>query len=133
MDRFLLKSKIHRATVTHADLDYEGSVTLDVELMEAADILEHERVSIWNVTTGSRFDTYALRGARHGGDVCINGAAAHHAKPGDLVIIASWAQMSDDEAHRHEPRVIFVDAQNRIRERAAHETAGPLPSPHLSR
>src|SRR6516165_2636654 len=90
MNRFMLKSKIHRATVTHADVDYEGSLTLDVDLLEAADILPHEEVHVWNVTRGTRLRTYALAGEPGLGVVCVNGAAAHLARPADLVIVASF-------------------------------------------
>jgi aspartate 1-decarboxylase len=92
MRRILFKSKIHRATVTQADLDYEGSVTIDATLLRAADILPYEKVHIWNRTNGSRLETYALEGAAGSGVICVNGAAAHHAKPGDIVIIATFAE-----------------------------------------
>ena len=108
----MFKSKIHRATVTQADLDYEGSVTLDPELMELADIGEHEVVHIWNITQGTRLTTYALAGDRGSRVVCINGAAAHLATTGDLVIIAAFCHMSADEARDHQPRVVLVDAHN---------------------
>src|SRR5947209_15119169 len=91
--RFMLKSKIHRATVTHADVDYEGSVTLDPRLLEAADILPYEKVHVWNVTRGTRLETYAIPGEAGSGVVCINGAAAHLARPGDLVIIATFVDL----------------------------------------
>lgn len=112
MFRTLMKSKIHRATVTHADLDYIGSITLDVALMEAADLLPNERVEIYNVTNGERFATYAIPGPRGLGDVGLNGAAAHKVSVGDLVIIASYATMTDAEARAHVPAVVFVDAAN---------------------
>lgn len=114
MRRTMLKSKIHRVTVTDADLHYVGSITLDPLLMEAADILHHERVEVYNITGGERFATYAIPGERGAGEVCINGAAAHHARPGDLVILASYADVEDDEARSLEPRVVFVDEENRI-------------------
>jgi aspartate 1-decarboxylase len=123
MRRTLFKSKIHRATVTHADLDYEGSVTIDRDLMRAADILPYEKVAIWNVTRGSRLETYALEGPS--GVVCINGAAAHHNRPGDLVIIATFAEMDEAEARVHQPTVVLVDEQNRIKDAGAKEVAGP--------
>lgn len=113
MFRTLMKSKIHRATVTHADLDYIGSITLDVRLMEAADLLPNERVEIYNVTNGERFATYAIPGPRGRGDVGLNGAAAHKVSVGDLVIIAAYGQMSDQEARSFVPAVVFVDAHNR--------------------
>ena len=125
MRRTIFKSKIHRATVTHADLDYEGSVTLDADLMRAADILPYEQVAIWNVTRGSRLETYALEGPAGSGVVCVNGAAAHHNRPGDLVIIATFAEMEDAEARAHQPTVVLVDEQNRIKDAGAAEIAGP--------
>jgi aspartate 1-decarboxylase len=123
MRRTLFKSKIHRATVTHADLDYEGSVTIDADLLRAADILPYEKVAIWNVTRGSRLETYALEGPA--GVICINGAAAHHNKPGDLVIIATFAEMEEAEARTHEPTVVLVDEKNRIKAADLKEIAGP--------
>ena len=125
MRRTIFKSKIHRATVTHADLDYEGSVTLDADLMRAADILPYEQVAIWNVTRGSRLETYALEGAAGSGVVCVNGAAAHHNRPGDLVIVATFAEMEEAEARAHQPTVVLVDEQNRIKDAGAAEIAGP--------
>jgi aspartate 1-decarboxylase len=121
----LFKSKIHRATVTHADLDYEGSVTISAELMEAAQILEHEQIHIWNVTRGTRLTTYALRGEANSGVICINGAAAHLAKPGDLVILATFAEVEAAEARAWTPTVVLVDAKNRVVDPAAKEVAGP--------
>jgi aspartate 1-decarboxylase len=121
----VFKSKIHRATVTHADLDYEGSVTISAELMEAAQILEHEQIHIWNVTRGTRLTTYALRGEANSGVVCINGAAAHLAKPGDLVILATFAEVEAAEARTWSPTVVLVDGKNRIVDAALKEIAGP--------
>ena len=121
----LLKGKIHRCTVTHADLDYEGSVTISAELMEAAGIIEHEQVHIWNVTNGARLVTYAMRGARESGIVCINGAAAHLVKPAQLVIIAAFVSVSEVEAREWLPKVVFVDARNRRVARNSDETPGP--------
>lgn len=121
----LFKSKIHRATVTHADLDYEGSVTISNELMEAANILEHEQVHIWNVTRGTRLVTYALRGDPGSGVICINGAAAHLASPGDKVIIATFAEVEAEEAKGWNPTVILVDDKNRIADGEYRELAGP--------
>ena len=111
----MFKSKIHRATVTQADLHYEGSVTIDVVLLEAADILPHEDVRVWNVTRGTRLETYALGGERGSGVVCINGAAAHMCQPGDVVIIATFAQLGEQELRSHQPRVVFVDARTGFR------------------
>jgi aspartate 1-decarboxylase len=115
MLRTLLKSKIHRATVTEANLDYEGSITIDGELADAADLLPNERVEIYDVTNGSRLSTYVIRGEPGSGVIAINGAAAHLVKPGDLVIVASYAQMSDGEARDFQPRICFVDAENALR------------------
>ena len=120
----LFKSKIHRATVTHADLDYEGSVTISGELLDAAGILEHEQVHIWNVTQGTRLVTYALRGDADSGVICINGAAAHLANPGDKVILATFAEVDAAEAVGWEPTVVFVDDANRMVGKDA-EVAGP--------
>lgn len=125
MRRQVFKSKLHRATVTQADLDYEGSVTIDESLMEAADILENEAVHVWNVTRGTRLVTYALRGERGSGVVCINGAAAHLMRPGDLVIIATFCDLEDAEARTHQPKVVLLDEQNQIKELVAHEVPGP--------
>jgi aspartate 1-decarboxylase len=116
--------KVHRAVVTHADLDYEGSVSVDADLLDAAGILEHEEVHVWNVTRGTRLVTYALRAPSGSGVVCINGAAAHLASPGDLAIIASFGEMSDEEARAHQPKVVLVDRQNRIVDEGP-ERAGP--------
>lgn len=123
--RILFKSKIHRATVTHADVDYEGSVTIDRTLLEAADILPNEKVAVWNVTRGTRLETYALEGDAGSGVICINGAAAHLNQPGDLVILATFAEVEDAEARAWKPTVVFVDGQNRI-VRKDDEIAGPV-------
>lgn len=114
MLRTLLRAKIHRATVTAADVDYVGSVTIDAELMEAADLDHLERVEIWDVTSGSRVTTYAMRGRRGSGEVQINGAAAHHIRPGDLVIIAAYGHMDRSELASHRARVVLVDGANRV-------------------
>jgi aspartate 1-decarboxylase len=110
----MLKSKIHRATVTGADLHYEGSVTIDRNLMDAADIVSYEKVAVWNVTNGSRLETYAIEGERGSGVICLNGAAARLMAPRDLVIIASFVNMDNEAAIRHEPKLVFVDEQNRM-------------------
>jgi aspartate 1-decarboxylase len=125
MMRKMLRAKIHRARVTQADVDYEGSVTIDRTLMDAIDLLPNEAVAVWNVTNGERFETYAVEGPPDSGVVCINGAAAHKARPDDLVIIAAFTWLEEAAARRHEPRVIFVDERNRIRETRG-EVAGPL-------
>lgn len=113
MLRTMLKSKIHRATVTQADLHYVGSVTIDADLMDAADLLEGEQVTIVDINNGNRLVTYAITGQRGTGIIGINGAAAHLIHPGDLVILIAYATMEDAEARSFEPRVIFVDGQNR--------------------
>jgi aspartate 1-decarboxylase len=120
----LFKAKIHRATVTHADPDYEGSVTISGDLLDAAGILEHEQVHVWNQTRGTRLVTYALRGDDHSGVVCINGAAAHLARPGDHVILATFAAVDAADAAGWRPTVVFVDGANRAVARDA-EVAGP--------
>ena len=112
--RTMLKSKIHRATVTQADLHYVGSVTVDSDLLEAADLLPGERVAIVDVTNGARLETYVIPGTSGSGVIGINGAAAHLVHPGDLVILISYAQMDDDLARRYQPRVVHVDARNRM-------------------
>ena len=122
----IFKSKIHRATVTHADLEYEGSVTIDVGLMRAAQILPYEAVHIWNVTRGTRLTTYALEGPEGSGCVCVNGAAAHHHRPGDLVILATFADMTPAEAAHHQPIVVRVDAHNQIVPGSHQELPGPV-------
>jgi aspartate 1-decarboxylase len=109
------KSKIHRATVTEADLNYEGSITIDADLMDAADILPHEKVHILNVNNGERFDTYTIRGPRDSGVICLNGPAARLAHVGDTVIILTYAEMEREELLRHVPTIVFVDEKNRIR------------------
>jgi aspartate 1-decarboxylase len=110
----MLKSKLHRVTTTHSDLHYEGSCAIDELLLEAADIREHEHIDIWNVNNGARFSTYAIRAERGSGIISVNGSAARQAAPGDLLIIASFAQMDDKEIAAHHPRLVYVDAQNRI-------------------
>ena len=113
MRRTLMKSKIHRATVTDANLDYQGSVTIDPILLELADIVPYERVEIYNVTNGERFATYAIQGAPGRGEICLNGAAAHKVRPGHLVIIATYAEFEEAETRGWHPRVVFVDERNR--------------------
>jgi len=114
MQRIMLKSKIHRATITGADLEYEGSITIDRDLMDAADILSYEQVAIWDVTNGSRLETYAIEGERGSGVICLNGAAARLVAPKDLIIIASFANMDNQAALKHEPKLVFVDEKNRM-------------------
>jgi len=129
MRRRLFKSKIHRATVTQADLHYEGSVTIDANLMESADILPNEEVHVWNVTRGTRLATYAIRGEAGSGVICINGAAAHLCHAGDIVIIATFAEFDEAEARAHRPRVVLVDERNRIKDPNAVEVPGPALRP----
>lgn len=110
----MLGGKIHRATVTEADLHYEGSITVDSDLLDAAGILPGEAVHIWDVTNGARITTYTLAGRPGSGEICVNGGAAHHVKPGDLIVIASFVEMDDSEARTWQPSAVFVDAANRI-------------------
>jgi len=126
MMRIMMKSKIHRATVTQADLDYVGSVTLDAALMEAADLLEGEQVAIVDITNGARIETYVIPGERGSGVIGINGAAAHLVHPGDLVIIMSYALVTDAEARALEPKVVHVDDKNQIVE-LGNDPAEPVP------
>jgi len=122
--RTMMTSKIHRATVTQADLDYVGSITVDVDLLEAADLLPGERVDICNCTNGNRLSTYVIPGERGAGEICVNGAAAHLVGPGDVVILIAYSQIPDDEARTYLPRVVFVDAANRIVERGTDPRPG---------
>jgi aspartate 1-decarboxylase len=114
MYRTMCKSKIHRATVTGADLNYVGSITIDPVLMEAADLLEFEQVAVVNVNNGARFETYVIPGEPGRGEICLNGAAARLAHPGDKVIVISYAQYNEAEMETYRPVFIFVDEQNRI-------------------
>ncbi|MFO0928019.1 MAG: aspartate 1-decarboxylase [Gemmataceae bacterium] len=123
----MLKSKLHRLTVTHADVDYEGSLTLDRTLMDAAHILPWEEVHVWNVTRGTRLRTYAMEADPGTGIVCVNGAAAHLCKPGDLIIVATYTLLDEHAARQHRPRIVLVGANNRIT-RANGEM---IPGPHL--
>src|SRR5437764_13578758 len=124
MTRFMFKSKIHRAVVTQAELYYEGSLTVDAELLEAADLMEYEKVAVVNVNNGERFETYLLRGEPGSGTICLNGAAARKGSVGDEVIIISYASMSEEEARLHKPTVILVDKRNRIVSRTHEQPAG---------
>src|SRR4249919_85846 len=117
MQRTMLKAKLHRVTTTHAELNYEGSCAVDENLLEAADIREYEQIDIYNIANGERFTTYAIRAQRGSGIISINGAAARKASPGDLLIIASYASYSELELQKYHPRLIYVDAQNRIVDR----------------
>ncbi len=128
MIRTMMNGKIHRATVTQADLHYVGSVTVDEDLLDAADILPGELVHIVDITNGARLETYTIAGERGSGVIGINGAAAHLVHPGDLVILISYAQMDTAEARSHQPHVVFVDAANRI----VSTGADPADAPDLS-
>ncbi|MBI2486957.1 MAG: aspartate 1-decarboxylase [Deltaproteobacteria bacterium] len=114
MNRTLLKSKIHRATVTEANVDYEGSITVDKDLMGAAGLVPYEQVHIFNVKNGHRFYTYVIEGKRGSGVICTNGAAAHLAREGDTVIIASFASYDENEVNKHNPKLVYVDSNNKI-------------------
>jgi aspartate 1-decarboxylase len=116
MTRRMLKSKIHRATVTEANVEYEGSVSIDADLLRAADILPYEQVDIWDCSNGARLTTYAIEGEAGSGEICVNGAAAHRVKPGDVVILASWVDVPEADVRRHEAIRVFVDRRNRRRE-----------------
>ncbi len=116
MKRIVFKSKIHRATVTDADLHYEGSLTVDVDLLEAADILPNEQVHVWDVTSGNRLVTYAIAGPRGSGTICVNGAGAHLIKKGHTIIVGTFTMMKTRQAKRYRPTVIFVDEWNRIKD-----------------
>jgi len=121
MLRHFLLGKIHRATVTRADLDYVGSITLDPLLIDAAGFMENEKIDIYDVTNGSRLSTYVIPGLPGSGEVGINGAAAHLVRPGDLVILASYGYLTAEEAQAHAPKVVFVDDRNRIVSKATAE------------
>jgi aspartate 1-decarboxylase len=114
--RIMLKSKIHRARVTGANINYEGSITIDRRLMEEADILPYEQVQVLNINSGARFSTYAIEGAPGGGEICLNGAAARLATRGDIVIILTYCDVPEEEARGYEPKRVYVDADNKITE-----------------
>jgi aspartate 1-decarboxylase len=114
MQRIMLKSKLHRVRVTHSELHYEGSCAIDENLLDAADIREYQQIDIYNVTNGERFTTYAIRAQRGSGVISVNGAAAHKADPGDILIIASYAMYSELELQRFHPQLVYVDERNRI-------------------
>src|SRR5512139_2859754 len=120
MQRTLLKSKIHRATVTDCELHYEGSCAIDEDLLDAANMMENEQVHIWNINNGERFVTYAIRGERGTGIISVNGSAARRASVGDLIIIAAFAQVPEQQVQGFEPKLVFVDAHNRIKEERSH-------------
>ena len=114
MQRTMLKSKLHRVHVTHAELHYEGSCAIDDDLLDAADIKEYQQIDIYNITNGERFTTYAIRAQRGSGIISVNGAAAHKAKPGDLLIIASYAMYNEIELQKYRPLLVYVDEHNHI-------------------
>lgn len=126
MFRIMMKSKLHRATVTEANLEYVGSITIDEDLMDAADIYSNEKVQIVNNNNGARFETYVIAGPRGSGVICLNGAAARLVHPGDKVIIISYGMIDNKEARNHEPRVIILDEQNRITEMVNEEKHGDI-------
>ncbi|PIP08622.1 MAG: aspartate 1-decarboxylase [Syntrophobacteraceae bacterium CG23_combo_of_CG06-09_8_20_14_all_50_8] len=117
MQRFMLKSKLHRATVTDANLNYEGSISIDEGLMEAAEITPYEKVAIYNISNGERFTTYAIKGKRDSGVICLNGAAARKVARGDLIIIATYVLLDDAAAHDWSPQLVFLDEKNHIKHR----------------
>src|SRR3954465_1968929 len=130
--RIMMKSKIHRATVTQADLDYVGSVTIDADLLDAADLLEGEQVAIVDITNGARIETYVIPAERGSGVIGINGAAAHLVHPGDLVIIMSYAVLSEAEARAMKPHVAHVDEPNRVN-KIGNDAAEPVPGSNQKR
>lgn len=126
MLRFMCKSKIHRATVTEADLNYVGSITIDEALMEAADLYPNEKVQIVNNNNGARFETYVIKGEKNSGVICLNGAAARLVNPGDIVIIISYGMIENKEAKDFKPTVVFVDKENRLTEISNSENHGEI-------
>ncbi|MDX1915223.1 MAG: aspartate 1-decarboxylase [Methylophilus sp.] len=120
MQRTMLKSKLHRVHVTHSELHYEGSCAIDEALLEAADIQEYEQIHIYNVTNGERFSTYAIKAERHSGIISVNGAAAHKARPKDIIIIASYAHYTSLELEKYTPQLVYVDSSNRVVEQKQH-------------
>ena len=114
MQRIMLKAKLHRVNVTHSELHYEGSCAIDDDLLDAADIREYQQIDIYNVTNGERFTTYAIRAQRGSGVISVNGAAAHKASPGDIIIIASYAMYNEIELQKYHPQLVYVDEHNRI-------------------
>jgi aspartate 1-decarboxylase len=126
MTRFMFKSKIHRAVITQADLAYEGSLTVDVDLMRQADLLAYEKVAVVNVNNGERFETYLIEGEPGSGVICLNGAAARKGAVGDVVIIIAYASMSDEEARVHKPTIVHVDSRNRVVSTSHEQPAGKV-------
>lgn len=126
MNVTMLKGKIHRATVTQAELDYVGSITIDTDLLEAAGILEYQKVAVVDVTNGARLETYTIAGDRGSGMICLNGAAAKLINKGDTVIIMAYADMSEEEARSYRPKVVFVDKENKITSVQGYERHGEI-------
>lgn len=126
MDIVMLKSKIHRATVTEANIDYVGSITIDEKLLEESGIYEYEKVQVVDINNGSRFETYTIKGEPNSGIICLNGAAALCSNVGDKVIIMAYANMNQDEAKNHHPQVLFVDDENKIVRKSNYEKYGRL-------
>lgn len=126
--RRMLRGKIHRATVTQANVAYEGSVTIPPELLQLSGIMPYEAVNVWNVSSGTRFETYAIEGKLDSTDICVNGAAAHLVTPGDLVIIAAFMLIHESELSSYKPKLVFVDRHNRVSEMRA-EVPGPELAP----
>ena len=126
MNITLLKSKIHRAVITQADLDYVGSITIDTKLMREAGIVEYEKVQVADINNGNRFETYTIAGEEGSGIICVNGAAAHCVNVGDKIIIMAYADMTPEEAKKHKPEVIFVDDKNNVVRKANYEKHGLL-------
>lgn len=122
----MLKTKIHRATVTQAELDYVGSITVDIELLEQAGILEYEKVQIVDINNGARFETYTIAGERGSGVMCLNGAAARMVQTGDKIILMTYAQMTPEEAKELRPKVLFVDGDNKIKKITDYERHGEI-------
>ena len=127
----MLKGKIHRATVTEAELNYVGSITIDEELMAAAEIFEYEKVQVVNISNGNRFETYTIAGEKNSGVICLNGAAARCAQKGDKIIIMAYAQMSPEEVKENPPKVVFVDSENKISKVTEYEKHGALSEAEL--
>lgn len=128
MNVTMLKGKIHRATVKQAELDYVGSITVDMDLLDAAGILEYEKVQIVNVNNGNRFETYTIAGERGSGLICLNGAAARCVQVGDKIILMAYCEMDNEEAKNHKPKVVFVNEENKIQKLARYEKHGRLES-----
>jgi aspartate 1-decarboxylase len=130
--RKVLRCKIHRARITHADLHYEGSITIPPELMQAAGLVEYEAVWVWDVTNGNRLETYAICGKQGENYICMNGAAAHLIRPNDLVIIAAFQHLPDEQLLNYQPKLVFVDENNQIKDLNRKEIAGPRSNPDFA-